>query len=889
MKIQHYFVVIGFIILNFSGSLFAQSKVTGLSGNMYSTILPSASFISRNADERIGYSISGAGDVNGDGCDDFMVAEYHNYVHGWNSGGVYLMLGDLEKRTDQNVDIEQAASAIFRGSQEYDMAGYNVAGKGDFNGDGLDDLIIGAPGHWDRNPATPGWAYIVFGEKQTGWGKDCVLASRADVKLLGEADLDQFGYANSFVGDINHDGFDDIVCSSAYRNQGAKWSGKAYLILGDSTGWGEKDLVSKKAAASFVYPHNEAVVGYSVAGVGDVNQDGTPDFVIGVPGANMACLILGRPNVDWGEDFNLENSDYKFIGETEGDYAGSFISSANDVNHDGYPDFLISAIRSFFNGGRIYLVCGRKSWGSREVGLSAVDASFRGEDVETHTGFSTSGLVDYDGDGFDDFLIGARYLNGPFPHSGKLYLIKGRQGGWQQDYNLEKVPDYFWGDDSITCAGWQVVDVGDVNGDYAHDFVTSGPFNSTGAHWSGKIYLFYGKNIQSQIRGMITYYSSRTPVPGVKLTLTGDITDSSFTTNDGEYSFVVPPNQSCEIVPSKTFVPTDESYIVSAYDAALTARHAVKIDTLGDYSAMAADVDQDLNVTMYDAAQIARFAVGLPGLEGSKAGTFCFDPERRLYQQTQGSHIKEDYTALVLGDVDGNWGMGSLNRIYVIDNSPLLPEKIVAYLNSEIEIPIRVSAPDSFLSADIQINYDPACLVFHDVSATEGSKNFQLVYNRLSDGKIKVALFALRRTSLDGELIRMKFKVTGSGKRRATEVTIPALALNGSMSATGKTTVAIVDKTNRTMDVELSAQPNPFNPSTKIYFNISSPGAGRVKIFDMLGREVRQFAPGYLLPGMHEIFWDGKDNNGIELASGVYFVKFLGENETYLLKMIKLK
>ncbi|HEX9975401.1 MAG TPA: dockerin type I domain-containing protein, partial [bacterium] len=552
--------------------------------------------------------------------------------------------------------------------------------------------------------------YIVFGNKNADWGKDCLLASHADVKLIGETNLDQFGYANSFVGDINHDGFDDIVCTAAYRNQGAKWAGKAYLILGDSTGWGEKDFVSKKAVASFIYSYNEAVVGYSVAGVGDVNQDGTPDFVIGVPGANMACLILGRPKVDWGQNFNLENADYKFIGETEGDYAGSFISFANDVNHDGYSDFLISAIRSFFNGGRVYLVCGRTSWGSREVGLSTVEASFRGEDVETHTGFSTSGLIDYDGDGFDDFLIGARYLNGPYPHSGKLYLIKGRQGGWQHDYNLEKSPDYFWGDDSITCAGWQVVDVGDANGDYAHDFVTSGPFNSTGAHWSGKIYVFYGKNIKCSIRGAVKYYSHQTPVPDVKLAVTGEVTDSSFSTFEGKYSFVVPPNRNCIVVPSKALEQKNEYYTISAYDAALTARHAVKIDTLSQYSVRAADVDQDQNVTMYDAAQIARFAVDLPALEGSKVGLFCFDPQRRLYQQTQGTFSNEDYTALVLGDVDGNWMRSSLNKTFVGDNLLILPEKVFAYLNSEIEIPIWASAPDSILSADIQIRYNPACL-----------------------------------------------------------------------------------------------------------------------------------------------------------------------------------
>ncbi|MCU0643864.1 MAG: T9SS type A sorting domain-containing protein [bacterium] len=853
-------------------------------------LVPDASFVCKNKEERCGYSMFAAGDVNRDGFDDFMVAAYHNYLHGWNSGGVYLITGGLNKTWGFNANIESAATAIFRGSQDYDMVGYSVAGKGDFNGDGYDDLIIGAPGTWDRNPETPGWAYLVFGKKEMSWGQDCQLALSADVKIEGEKPLDQLGYANSFVGDINHDGFDDILTSAPYRNQYKKWDGKAYLILGDSAGWHDKDTIAKKAVASFYYPLEEALTGYSVAGVGDVNQDGTPDFVIGVPGANVACLILGRSAVDWGHNFNLENADYKFWGEIEGDYAGSWISAANDVNHDGYPDFLISAIKSYFEGGRIYLILGRNRWDSRDVSLKNADASFMGEDQETHTGFCTSGLLDYDGDGFDDFLIGARYLNHPdVPHAGKLYLIKGKADGWQHDLDLGHVPDYFWGTDTITCAGWQVVDVGDVNGDYAHDFATSGPFNSTGAHWGGKIYFFYGKNSKCQIRGAVNYYSHQHPVPDVKLALTGDVSDSTMTNRDGMYAMALPINRNFIAVPSKRLEQKNDYYTVSAYDAALTARYAVKIDTLSHYSVRAADVDQDQNVTMYDAAQIARFAVDLPALEGSKVGLFCFDPQRRLYQQTQGIFSNEDYAALVLGDVDGNWMRSSLNRTFVGDNLLILPEKVFAYLNSEIEIPIRTSAPDSILSADIQIHYNPACLTLLDVSPTEVSKNFQLVYNQLAAGKIKVALYALHRASLSGELIRIKFRVSGSAKQRATELNVPLFWLNGFMFASGKTTIYLVDKKNLKNSVELTAQPNPFNPSTKIYFQNTMAGIGQIQVFDMLGREVWQFSPGYLSPGTHEIFWDGKDNNGTELASGVYFVKFICENETNLKKIIKLK
>jgi hypothetical protein len=712
-------ILIIFFCLGVNTPLKGNSSGNSSPGELF----PDATFICNNAQERCGYSMSGAGDVNGDGFADFMIAAYHNYVHGWNSGGIYLITGGFNKTWGFNVDIEPAATAIFRGSHVYDMVGYNVAGKGDFNGDGFDDLIIGAPGTWETNPATPGWVYIVFGKKEMDWGKDCQLAISANIKLLGEKNLDQLGFANSFVGDINHDGFDDMICSAVFRSQYKKWDGKVYLILGDSTGWNETDLISRKAVASFVYPFDEALVGYSLAGVGDVNQDGTPDFVIGVPGANMACLILGRPAVDWGHDFNLENADYKFIGEFEGDDAGSWISHANDINNDGYSDLLISASKSFFNRGRIYLILGRERWANQEVSLSTADASFIGEDVETHTGFCTSGLKDYNGDGYDDFLIGARYLSGRYPHSGKMYLIKGRKSGWQHDYNLEDIPDYFQGDDSNSCAGWQVTDVGDVNGDNAHDFATSGPFNSTGDHWAGEIYFFYGKNVS---------YERNTLVP-------------------------------------------------------------------------------------------------------------------------------------------------------------ILPKRIIGIINSIIPIPLYLSNQKKVLSADIHISYDPEQLEFIDIKKTDLNKDFYLIFNVLPEGSIKIAMYTHKPVTINGKMIRLEFKGINKKKTNVTQLRLTSFRLNNLLPVSDETTVIFVEKGNLNPAIELSNQPNPFNPDTKIIYKNYTSGHGQLKIYDMLGKEVRDFDLGYLSPGVHELFWDGRDNRGIELTSGVYFMKFICGKDMKINKMIKLK
>lgn len=852
--------------------------------------VPDATFVCRNKEERCGYSMFAAGDVNRDGFDDFMVAAYHNYLHGWNSGGIYLITGGLNKNWGFNVDIETAATAIFRGSIEYDMAGYSVAGKGDFNGDGYDDMIIGAPGTWDRTPETPGWTYLIFGKKELDWGADCQLASSAEVKIEGEKPLDQLGYANSFVGDINHDGFDDLITSAPFSNQHKKWDGKAYLVLGSATGWHETDAIDKKAAASFCYPLAEALTGYSVAGVGDVNNDGTPDFVIGVPGANVACLILGRKAVDWGHNFNLENADYKFWGEFEGDYAGSWISAANDVNHDGYPDFLISAIKSYFEGGRIYLILGRDRWVSQNISLMQADASFRGEDQETHTGFCTSGLRDYDGDGFDDFLIGARYLNGPCPHSGKLYLIKGKASGWEHDAPLERVPDYFWGPDTITCAGWQVADIGDVNGDNAHDFATSGPFNSTAARWGGKIFLFYGKNSLYSIRGKVEYHAHARAVPGAKLVLDGFEKDSTITSQDGSYQLLLLPGRNYTITPSKYFASPQEKTAVSAYDAALVARHAVRVDTLNNpFSQLAADVDQDKKICMFDAAQICRFAVNLPRLAGSHVGEFSFEPKKRSYENSNASFQNENFTCVALGDVDGNWQGNLLAKSASLNSFSILPEKIIGYLDAPMIIPLHVADQPGVLSADIHVEYEPKQLELVAINKTGLSQDFDLIYNKCSDGVIKIAMYSVMPAYWNGDFLVLEFKAIRSTRKNGSDFKVTFFRMNDSEPSSDRANVIIIDKRNRTQEVDLRNEPNPFNPTTKIYFQTITSGLGQLKIYDLLGREVRGFELGVLEPGKHELCWDGKDNDGIDLASGVYIIKFLCDQDIRISKMIKLK
>ncbi|MCK5739300.1 FG-GAP repeat protein, partial [bacterium] len=351
---------------------------------------PVASLVGARNSQRVGYYLSAAGDVNADGYDDFMVAGYHHYnvsSEDWNSGGVFLFLGK-QNFPDINEQPITNADAIFEGYRKNDMVGYNIAGKGDFNGDGYDDMLIGAPGKWETNLPNNGYLYIVLGRPEADWPKPSKIKDIADFSLVGESYLDQLGYAVDFAGDLNQDGFDEIVVSAAFKDiEGQQWAGKVYLIPGSAEGFQGEIPITEAAIASFIFPMDEGTLGYSVAGVEDVNADGYPDFTIGAEGAGHCFLLFGKEQLDWGQNFNLSAADVIFTPEKRFDRPGWQIRPAGDVNADKIPDFLISGVSLNYSFGKFYLLLGRNSWPDT-LSLSHADASYIGEHIGAHAGMS---------------------------------------------------------------------------------------------------------------------------------------------------------------------------------------------------------------------------------------------------------------------------------------------------------------------------------------------------------------------------------------------------------------------------------------------------------------------------------------------------------------------
>ena len=401
-----------------------------------------------------GRSVSAAGDINGDGIDDLIIGADGADPNGNNDAGrSYVVFGsasDLPNPFDLS-NLNGSNGFVLDGEAADDDSGFSVSAAGDINGDGIDDLVIGASGADPNGNNLAGRSYVVF-------GTDSSLPNPFDLSSLdgtngfkvdGEAVSDRSGYSVSAAGDINGDGIDDLIIGATLADPNGSFSGRSYVVFGSDTGLlNPFNLSSLNGSNGFVL-NGEAAndrSGRSVSGAGDVNGDGIDDLVIGAdpadPNGNSSA---GRGYVVFGSDTglitpielsSLNGSDgFVLNGEESFDYSGRSVSAAGDINSDGINDLIIGADRADPNGnnaaGRSYVVFGSATGLPNPFDLSSLNGSngfvLDGEAAFDLSGISVSAAGDINGDGIDDLIIGAASAdpngNGS---AGRSYVVFGR-------------------------------------------------------------------------------------------------------------------------------------------------------------------------------------------------------------------------------------------------------------------------------------------------------------------------------------------------------------------------------------------------------------------------------------------------------------------------------
>ncbi|MCP3978606.1 MAG: DUF11 domain-containing protein [bacterium] len=393
---------------------------------------------------RLGRSVATAGDVNGDGFSDVIAGAISWDGEEINGGAAFIYYGSAA-----GLSTGPAWDSVNAGDSKH---GFSVASAGDVNGDGYADVIVGAPDF--GGASLLGRAYVYHG------GPDG-LATTFSFIVTGTLSGERLGYSVASAGDVNGDGYSDVIVSSPYH---AGNRGEVTVYRGTAGGVTSLPLWEVQWTSGGQY------FGWSVAGAGDVNGDGLADIVVGTQFSARAYLYLGP----------LTSGSQTLYGN---ECFGRSVSSAGDVDGDGYFDVIVGNPCATSNQGEAQVLYGFAN-GISGSGIWTVTDDQGGAAA---FGASVSGAGDVDGDGYSDVIVGAPDYSNDESGEGRAFVYLGGSMGpsttpaWTAE-----------GDEVDACYGSSVAGAGDVNGDGLADVVVGAPCLDDAVTDDGQAYLYLG-------------------------------------------------------------------------------------------------------------------------------------------------------------------------------------------------------------------------------------------------------------------------------------------------------------------------------------------------------------------------------------------------------------
>ena len=426
---------------------------------------PSWTAEGNQAGAEFGYSVAAAGDINNDGFGDLLVGARRFDNGEADEGMAFLYLGSP---TGPSLVADWTAE----GNQPNARFGQRVAGLGDVNGDGFKDVAVSA--HFYDNPEPDEGAVFIF------LGSAAGLPAAPNMVLSSGQVQARFGSAMSAAGDVNSDGFDDLVVGALLFDNGEGNEGRAYVFAGSPTGINPTPL--------WIYEPNqsEARLGDSVDYAGDVNGDGFDDVIVGAPNFDNAVIDAGAAFVFFGSPTGPSLvPDWSFEGTGAVDKLGLMVAGAGDVNGDGFADVITGA--SGFdnengNEGVAYIF-----FGSNAGPSLTPDWIAEGNQQNAEFGVTVGTAGDANGDGFADVLVGSFKYDFDITNEGGVFLYLGGPEG------PSTIPALvFEGDQVEPELGGSLTSAGDLNGDGNTEFVIGAPEFDNGETGEGAAFVFFG-------------------------------------------------------------------------------------------------------------------------------------------------------------------------------------------------------------------------------------------------------------------------------------------------------------------------------------------------------------------------------------------------------------
>lgn len=280
-------------------------------------------------DAYAGFAVAGAGDVDGDGLSDVLVSSFHARTR----GAIGLLYGPVRR----GAVLLDDADALLRGASEGDHAGIAIGAAGDVDGDGLGDVLVGAPFH-DEGGIDAGAVHVVLGPLHG----DVYLHDSTYAQLVGEAPDDQAGTSVARIGDVDGDGIEDLAVGAPFSDRGGLDAGAVYVVRGPVRG----TMALADAYGVLVGENPGDGAGIAVAGVADRDGDGRAELLVGAWGSDVSAESAGAAYLVYGRDVAgvvpLSRAGARLLGGAAQDGVGGSVASC-DLDGDSRGDLLVGA------------------------------------------------------------------------------------------------------------------------------------------------------------------------------------------------------------------------------------------------------------------------------------------------------------------------------------------------------------------------------------------------------------------------------------------------------------------------------------------------------------------------------------------------------------------